>query len=111
MLPSEIVEDAARLIKKHGWLQGRFANEEGAMCISGACRMAVTGNPDHGMLVGQVRNEDATAFHQAILALKEAVGLKAYDSLPQWNDGPYRTKKEIVEVLTTTAAKLKAEGR
>jgi hypothetical protein len=49
MLSSEILKKAQRAIVEHGWLKGRFGNEEEGFCMLGALSFAKECTP-HGIL-------------------------------------------------------------
>ncbi len=79
---------AANLIAEHGWVQGRFGNQEVGYCALGALYK-----------VGHDGGERI-----ATTPLKKLSGL-GYN-LPNWNDQSGTTKQDVIRAFRKAAAKL-----
>lgn len=81
---SEILTQAAELIRRHGWVQRKYGSHGEGYCIIGA----IIAVPKHG------------SGFSAIEALREELGDQ---SVMQWNDHPDRTQEEVLELLEKAA--------
>ena len=88
--PSEILTDAADLIERDGWRQGRGSQGQ---CATSAIWEA---NRTEGI----PKTAQAHAETEALSALRDVINRHA---IPKWNDGPGRTKEEVVSALREAA--------
>ena len=81
---SEVLEQAAELIRRHGWVQRKYGTTGEGYCIIGA----IIAVPKH------------ESGYPAIEALREELGGQ---SVMLWNDTEGRTKEEVLELLERAA--------
>jgi len=87
---ADVLDDAADLLEREGWIQGAATAPEG-YCVEGAIE-AVTGQS-----VALVSPRDDASDAES--ALRRIVGRRAY----QWNDAPGRTKPEVLDAFRAAA--------
>lgn len=80
----EVLEATAALLEEKGWCQGKFYDDTGAKCLTGALPTKHTG---------------------AYRAFQKHVGTTDY--LSYWNDEPGRTAIEVISELRACAKALK----
>jgi hypothetical protein len=102
---AEVLEDAAAIIDRVGWVKGALDREEHGevvgYCAVGAIGMATT---------GQSRSNNVLAgCAQLVLSswLREHELLGKVQALPLWNDERTRTKEEVIEAMTLVAKALR----
>jgi hypothetical protein len=87
---------AADLLETKGWIQGKFQSFLG-FCAIGALRCATN---------NEVGDQNSARYVQAKTALREAIGISHSISVPEWNDAPERTQKEVVSAFRRAAHSL-----
>lgn len=92
----DVLEYAADLIESCGWLQGTLWNNEG-FCMVGAIMNAPT----------RIISLQCEAADYLINYMR-VHGYNAR-SIPDWNDNPWRTKFEVLEVLRQSAKEWRNE--
>ena len=70
------------VIEKYGWVQGRLGNCADGFCIHGA--------------LDYVYGQDKREYFKALDKLIMVIG---HSHIAPWNDGPFRTVDEVLEVL------------
>ena len=88
---AEILSEAQRKIRAHGWEQGRFGDEEIGFCIEGA--------------LGPVPVTPAAI--NVAQTLSDWASEEGFDSVTDWNDADCRTERQVLQMLDR-AAKLYA---
>lgn len=86
---SDILNEAADLIEKFGWIQGNYGAEECGYCALGAI-LAVDFDDDYSI----------HSFNNYIQDNHPDMNLGAVE----WNDTPGRTKEEVISTLRKAAA-------
>jgi hypothetical protein len=84
---ADVLDDAADLLERAGWIQGKTGDPDGARCALGAIA-GVTAYPDSSEI-----------FVRSALRIEEAVG----GSLALWNDAPERTKQQVLDTFRLAA--------
>ena len=102
---SEILNDAAKLIEKHGWRQKNFGNEVCGFCAFGA--LAKAAGFDDADVAHSLRYDDG-AFADAYLALLQNTA-NICNGVFRWNDVSGRTKEEVIAKLKQTALQVNKE--
>ncbi len=96
---SDVLDAAADYIEEHGWVQGQYANLDGAVCVSGAICAILTGDP-----CGY-----KTGFKSPFRPSPEKIFLECNqiytESIGDWNDAPGRTKEDVVSGLRLAGKK------
>lgn len=86
---------AASLVEHHGWTQRQSRTGSGALCPVAAIAAAAAG--------------DKTVEHEAHLALERwVIWHTQFDTVPEWNDAPERTKDEVLSALRGAVSELVA---
>jgi hypothetical protein len=86
---------AAGLLEHHGWAQRQCRTGAGALCPVAAIAAAAEGDKD--------------LEHEAHLALERwVIWHTQFDTVPEWNDAPERTKDEVLAGLRGAIAELAA---
>ena len=80
--------DAANVIRKRGWCQGRFSNH-GRVCLLGAVFVAIN---------GRVNQDNISKLFTEV---KHRLDNQGYN--PGWNDAPSRKKAQVIEALEKVA--------
>lgn len=83
---ADVLNRAADLIERDGWVQGRFRGPNGEHCATDAVVCAC----EFSMVV----------YNDAVDVLLEAIRRQ---NLPRWNDEPGRTQAEVVAKLRAAA--------
>ena len=92
---AEILNAAADLIEPEGaWTQGSYGGS-GCWCAMGAI------NHVGGFL---------SDINEASIALARSLGFQFPNSIPDWNDDPYRTQSEVVAALRAAADKARTDA-
>ena len=73
---ADIAHKAADYIEKHGWTQGEYEREDGAVCLAGAISRVALG--------ARVHDLDDLVPDSCVI---------------QWQDRPGRTKDEVLALL------------
>jgi hypothetical protein len=93
---ADVLNAAADLIERDGWVQGRYQGPCGEHCMTDALIAACQ--------VKEEKGEEASAwwrlYGRAADALETGLGTRA---LPGWNDAPGRTQAEVVAALRAAA--------
>lgn len=89
MNAAEILDRAANLLDRDGWIQGHLCGHDGEHCALGGI-LDVTTNDD--------------PYAQAVDAVERVLG----GALDVWNDAPERTKDEVTSTMRSVAAVLRA---
>lgn len=94
---STILNDAADLLEREGWIQGALESREGR-CAVGAIRAAC----------GIDNNRDFDKQERKLIALSRRAIWAARRGLPfatitAWNDHPARTREEVITALRKAA--------
>lgn len=90
----EILRATKELLVTKGWVQGRFIDESGQRCLSGALN-------DAGDLGRRTFTWATVDMMEAREALERAIGTH---SVVAWNDADERTFEEVLAALDTAAA-------
>lgn len=93
--------DAIRVLEERGWAQGHFVDEESAVCLRGAIRLALGGAPDPAM-VGARTPENVYAVDEAEQrALHVLLDLLAWraESVQRYNDDQRTAYEDVVLLL------------
>lgn len=104
---------AKQVILDRGWAQGTFGRLTGPVCVHGAMIAAASpdNNADPGQVAFYVREADGTYSSRTPEAVELDVQRAALDRAGfnyTWNDSPFRTKSEVLDVLDLYAAKFDA---
>lgn len=100
--------DAIKVIENRGWTQGTYADENGCVCLIGACTVAygsTTGNIDSNninVLAGKFEKTNYLAILDNILMNTENrtyYPKNSYYTVINWNDEKGRTVEEVKDVL------------
>lgn len=99
------LEDAAEILDKDGWCQGKGEDSQGRHCLLNAVSTA------HVRRTGQGLNPtedltDALDLHGEPTAFADG---QPYAHV--WNDHPTRTKEQVIDRLMRGAKKLRGQGR
>jgi len=86
MKTSEVLRKAGNVLRKRGWCQGQYRNDDGAVCILGAT------------LAGPYRPLDPWMSEEWSL-LATVTGVHDGDTAAVWNDKPGRTAAEVMHAL------------
>jgi hypothetical protein len=102
----EIFEKAAEILEQRGWCQNSMENAAGALCYSGALRVAAMGSltakPWNDTL-NQVSLRQWYEFNRAYCWAENVLN----DSIPEWNDVPGRTMEEVIDHMKMMAKDLR----
>lgn len=98
-----ILDRSRELLKKFGWIQGRFISDEG-FCLAGALNHATyqisnefrAHHDDQNPPTKIWRNRDTV---ETLIFQEIRKGNWQDGSLTVWNDQPGRTKEEVISVL------------
>lgn len=92
--PEGVLRAAARYIEEHGWTQGTFQDETGAVCATGAVNAVLHGDP----LGYDVQRVDLKirVFRELELRTEEQFG---EGSIVDFNDAEGRTVDEVLAVF------------
>lgn len=85
MRTRDVLRNAAKLIEKHGWVQGCFGDKRLGYCAAGAINHVAPSGAAAGLAKDKLRQ----------LAPDGLITL--------WNDAPGRTKDEVVAALRKAA--------
>lgn len=97
---ARVLTDAARVIIRDGWCQGRTIDDQGRRCLSSALAAATCGNRAY-----------SDAFRSLSVHLFGAAPTAVAGRNPTaWNDVPGRTVDEVVVALLTTADTIEGTG-
>lgn len=80
----ESLREAAAVIQKRGWVQGRLSDDKGRVCTVGAFCL--------------LRN-----YIEGYVRFSDYISVRYMKSIANWNDVPGRTKEEVVEALLYVA--------
>lgn len=104
----QILTEAADIIERNGWVQGRFYDYrqfragtprvDCSVCLVGAINIAMWGDPVHPLRVGRPE-----FYWQIMDALEVQAGTESVDD---WNDAGDRTAEEVTTLLRTTAERI-----
>lgn len=94
MNESEVLNKAADLIEKYGWIQGSLGWRHAGFCALGGIYQATS---DLGPIPCLVSNALVSGTKAQ---LRETIGLS---DIAEWNDDPLRTKEEVVAKLREAA--------
>lgn len=105
---AQILAEAADVIERNGWVQGRYYDfkqyDRGTpaadcrVCLLGGINIAMWGNPSYP------RADRRPAFYfQMTGELEKTVGSAWVDD---WNDAVGRTVEEVIALLRTTAERI-----
>lgn len=92
MTPKEVLQEAANVIRTHGWAQGDYI-VNGSYCTLGAIDHVLEKFEDEIMWVYKLRNK-VTGPIQEVLRRKTGSVI-----IHNWNDAEGRTKEEVLEVF------------
>jgi hypothetical protein len=85
---SEVLRKAGDVLRERGWHQGWFYNREtGAVCVLGACHLAVSGCPD------------SNAAIQFLGPLDTVIDASLGGGRAFWNDAEGRTADDAIQAL------------
>lgn len=90
-----ILKHARKLLaKKGGWIQGRAMNGCGGYCATGALSRAWM-------------SQNHKTYSQAEEILRHVIfGPNNCQSIPRWNDQPYRTKSQVLAAFSAAILKV-----
>jgi 8-oxo-dGTP pyrophosphatase MutT (NUDIX family) len=104
----QVLEEAANIIEKRGWVQKDWETTDGAVCAFGAMRHAAYGC----LFTSDITNDHI--YFEARKALEiqvhKSVGDEYY-SVPQWNDQKDQTKDNVVKIIRLAAQEYKEEPK
>jgi len=107
---SEFFEGAIEHIEVHGWTQGREVDHLGHVCAVGALRRTTLRSLSLSFAVDQPKvHAYVLQIHNS--KIMELMGIGDYSSIPSWNDGPRRTREEVIDAFTRAAKTLRDQGR
>lgn len=98
---TELVQalEKARSSVAHGWTKDR----EMRMVFGRRTVCAVGALADGAMLLGNGGLKDSILFNQEVEVFTEAIGEvwpnREWETIPEWNDEPERTKTEVLETF------------
>lgn len=97
----QVFNEAADLLEKNGWIQGRFSDDHARYCVSGA--------------IAKVNNISDTSFimdsrtYQYFRKHINNKDISSYHTVSQWNDVLDRTQEEVIRELREAALSYKHE--
>ena len=95
-----VFEKATEIILDRGWTQSEYQDESGAVCLLGACYLAMTG---HGWMVDEICAVDLQEELDIDLLLSDFTG-DLWACAASWNDARGRTKQQVLSMLDRMAA-------
>jgi hypothetical protein len=100
-----ILRKAKGVLLERGWHQGAYCADplglRGPVCVEGAIRTVMSGDPYGNLLVGGV---------DALECLADLVGGSTWDCLPKWNDDIAESIDDVVGLIDRALASLPAEA-
>lgn len=97
------LKGAVKVLEERGWCQGGYMDSEGHVCVIGAIRTAVWGQPNYSPYATNVDHKRAIAAQEEF----EAVFDDTVDAA-DFNDVEGRKKKEVVSGLKQARRNVKA---
>ena len=94
--PSEVLREAIKLIRKHGWNQGSYCGDDGAICASNAIAIA-SGRDPWTMPDSGARRELHSLIKPELIAT--------------WNDRDDQTRTNVLRTMGKAARQLERRGR
>lgn len=128
MKPSEILDKAAEIIERDGWIQGKYyqtdrhnpksdqaANEHGPCCQAGAISRAAYGTAWASYAERADNREAQEASSRAdrymrLYLVREGKAVGEHASPIEWNDRPNRTADEVTAALRGAAEMARTNG-
>ena len=95
------LRDAAKILRRDGWIQRTYGTVDGCKCIFGALHYVASDGEHVDESDMYWRDEDRA--NNAAEALAEYLGLEDYASIPIWNDAEDRTEEEVLGALEAAA--------
>jgi len=94
----------ARDMVKNGWLQNKGYDQlTGKMCaghaVCQATKLELEGVLPQGWIASCDVQAEAEAASMLLLLAAEELTLHHWESIPQWNDAPWRTLDEVVDTF------------
>jgi hypothetical protein len=98
--PATVLNKAADLLEKYGWIQNKYGSLRSGMCGAGAVNFALDGSArsSYGW------REDTIALRSKVDGCIISV-LPRNNSLVSYNDKKGRTKEQVVKLLRRAAKK------
>lgn len=90
MNTGQVVRNAAKMIEKHGWIQGALGSHASGFCIAGAVAAVTTPAIQNGF-DSNIRQK---TFDEFTKWLRELESMNLF--IPEWNDKEGRTKEEVL---------------
>ena len=110
MQPSELLEATVEYLDEHGWCRGTMQQPDGRVCLLGALMSVYEGAVDSETWVDALDYLDAQCFGFE----PYFKGKRVYTSgvgVVNFNDKSYRTKKEVIKLLSEGAKHFRNRGR
>lgn len=85
---ADLLDDAADLIERRGWCQGRYQDTDGRLCSVGALAAA--------------NGDTLASYFPAVLVLSRRVG-----DVVGWNDALGRTEQEVLDTFRAAAKEVR----
>lgn len=109
------LRSAAAYINEHGWHQGVWRGENGAVCaVGGLVGVLDAWSPTNqwtpGLMVGETRARFDTARDELEALLWRNGSFEDATSVEAWNDAQGRTREDVTGLMEKTAAWLEEQA-
>jgi hypothetical protein len=95
---SKILNNAADLLEKYGWIQDDYGNHSCGFCASGA------------ILAASILTSNILDLYKARELLSNVVIKQGYSSIVDWNDAPNASKEQVIAKLREAAQQTQTSG-
>ena len=104
LTPKEILTQAADLIEKKGLTKGSYVNDDCELCVEGALRQAMFGDPCKLGIGTEELIPIEVRLAKHLRPRADVTGSFApFFIITEWNDDPATTKEDVVAALRAAA--------
>jgi len=105
MRADQVLDAAADLIERDGWIQGDGSN---CLILDGSCAATAVHKAVLRAFPAAGIDELCARINDNLAPFVNALGGDSHDAIWKWNDAPARTKEEVVAMLRAVAINLRA---